>query len=156
MNNNVFRQKSINKINSPESLNDYVKVTNPSVWIILAGVLILIIGALVFGMVGKVDTKVNAVAEVNNGTITVYVDEADAKSIETGMAVNIGGTVCEITNIPDRPVKAMDVDEYVLHVGNMDYSQWVYPVVVGGTCNDGVYAASVTVERVSPMSYVFN
>ena len=156
MNNNVFRQKSINKINSPESLNDYVKVTNPSVWIILAGVLILIIGALVFGMVGKVDTKVNAVAEVNNGIITVYVDEADAQSIKTGMTVNIDGTVCEITNIPDRPVKAIEVDEYVLHVGNMDYSQWVYPVAVGGTSNDGVYAASVTVERVSPMSYVFN
>lgn len=156
MNNSVFRQKSINKINSPESLNDYVKVTNPSVWIILVGILVLLIGAIVFGTVGEIDTRVHAVVEVINGTATVYVEESDGQSIQPGMIVNIGGTVCKIVSVPDRPVKASEVDEFVLHKGNMEYSQWVYPIAVDGKFNDGVYAASVTVESVSPMSYVFN
>ena len=60
MSDSIFRQKNIDRINSPESLNDYVKVTNPSVWIVLIGVVVLIIGAIVFGTVGKVDTNVIA------------------------------------------------------------------------------------------------
>ncbi len=30
----IFRKKSLDKLSSPEQLNDYIKVTNPGVWII--------------------------------------------------------------------------------------------------------------------------
>ena len=156
MSNSIFRQKNIDKINSPESLNDYVKVTNPSVWIILIGVVILLIGALVFGTIGKIDTNINVVAEVIDGSITVYIDEADITSVNSDMKVKIGGTEYNITNIADRPIKTLEVDEYVLHKGNMEFSQWVYPVTVEGTINDGVYSATIAVERISPISLIFN
>ena len=151
----IFRQKSLEKINSPESLNNYVRVTNPSVWIILIGFLILIAGALVFGTIGKVDTNVNAVAEVDGGVITVYVDEADIDSVKPGMKVKVERMECEITSIANRPVKTSEVDEYVLHKGSMETSQWVYPVAVEGSLSDGVYSATITVERISPISYLF-
>lgn len=151
----IFRQKSLEKINSPESLNDYVRVTNPSVWIILIGFLILIAGALVFGTIGKVDTNVNAVAEVDGGVITVYVDEADIDSVKPGMKIKVERMECEITSIANRPVKTSEVDEYVLHKGSMETSQWVYPVAVEGSLSDGVYSATITVERISPISYLF-
>lgn len=151
----IFRQKSLEKINSPESLNNYVRVTNPSVWIILIGFLILIAGALVFGTIGKVDTNVNAVAEVDGGAITVYVDEADIDSVKPGMKVKVERMECEITSIANRPVKTSEVDEYVLHKGSMETSQWVYPVAVEGSLSDGVYSATITVERISPISYLF-
>lgn len=151
----IFRQKSLEKINSPESLNNYVRVTNPSVWIILIGFLILIAGALVFGTIGKVDTNVNAVAEVDGGVITVYVDEADIDSVKPGMKVKVERMECKITSIANRPVKSSEVDEYVLHKGSMETSQWVYPVAVEGALSDGVYSATITVERISPISYLF-
>ena len=156
MSNSIFRQKNIDKINSPESLNDYVKVTNPSVWIILVGVLLIIVGALVFGTIGKVDTNVNAAAEVKNKAATVYIDEAAIDSVKVGMKVTIEGVEYTITDIADRPVKFTEVDEYVLHKGNMEYSQWVFPVSVDGAPADGVYSATITVDKVSPMSFVFN
>ncbi len=50
----IFRKKSLERVTSPEQLNDYIKVTTPSVWIILAATLILIIGVLVWAVFGKI------------------------------------------------------------------------------------------------------
>ena len=37
-NNDIFRKKSLERISSPEQLNDYIKVSNPSVWIIIIAI----------------------------------------------------------------------------------------------------------------------
>lgn len=156
MNNTIFRQKTIDTINSPENLNDYVKVTNPSIWIILVGVIVLIIGMSVYGILGRIDTNVNAAVEVNGGVITAYIDEADIDKIDDSLLVKINGTEYSIKNIADRPVKNESIDEFVLHKSNMEMSQWLYPVTLNGTLNDGVYTATITVDQISPVSYAFN
>ena len=51
--NDIFRQKSIDKVSSPEKLDNYIKVTTPSVWITLAAILVLLIGAIVWGIFGE-------------------------------------------------------------------------------------------------------
>ncbi len=53
MDNGIFRQKSIDKVSSPEKLDDYIKVTTPSVWLTLAAIVILLIGALVWSVTGE-------------------------------------------------------------------------------------------------------
>lgn len=54
MNNSIFRQKSIDKISSPEKLDDYIKVTKPSVWITLIAIVLLLAGAVVWSIFGEV------------------------------------------------------------------------------------------------------
>ena len=48
MNNEIFREKSLKKVNSPESLDDNIRVINPSIWLILIGVIVLLIGTFVW------------------------------------------------------------------------------------------------------------
>ena len=43
MSNPIFRKKSIEKVTSPEQINDYIRVSNPSVWMILAAVIVLLV-----------------------------------------------------------------------------------------------------------------
>lgn len=156
MENRVFRQKNIDKINSPESLNDYVKVTNPSVWIILVGTLVIIVGILVFCAGGRSDTKVNAAVLAEDGQITAYVDEADIQAIQADMKVMIDGKEFPIKNIADRPIKKEQVDEYALHKGNLESSQWLFPISLEGNMKDGVYTGSITVDQVLLISYILN
>lgn len=52
--NSIFRQKSLDKISSPEKLDDYIRVTSPSVWFILAAIILLLFGALFWGIFGEV------------------------------------------------------------------------------------------------------
>jgi len=46
---NIFRKTGLDKISSPERLSDYIKVTGPGVWIILAAVAVLLAAAVVWG-----------------------------------------------------------------------------------------------------------
>ena len=59
----VFRKKSIKKISQPEDLNDYIRVTTPSVWIALIAVVLVLAAILGWMIFGTVD--------VHNGDGTV-------------------------------------------------------------------------------------
>ncbi|MBO6230028.1 MAG: hypothetical protein J6O50_05630, partial [Ruminiclostridium sp.] len=67
----IFREKALEKITSPEQLNNYLKVTNPAVWMILAAVILLLGGLLAWSAVGELETTVDAVAYVENGTAVI-------------------------------------------------------------------------------------
>ena len=54
MDNNLFRKKSIDKVSSPEKLDDYIRVTTPSVWITLVAILVVIVGASIWGIFGRI------------------------------------------------------------------------------------------------------
>mgnify|MGYP007122110349 CR=1 FL=1 len=42
--NSIFRKKSLDRIESPEQLNDYIRVTSPGIWIFLAAAIVLLVG----------------------------------------------------------------------------------------------------------------
>ncbi len=53
----IFRKKSLDRAKSPEELNDYIRVTTPSVWIILLATVILLISMLAWCVLGKVTVQ---------------------------------------------------------------------------------------------------
>ena len=90
MANSVFRQKSIERISSPEQLNDYIRVTNPGIWIVLAAVVVLA-GFIVWGTIGTLETKLRVAAVSDSGNVTCYVREADPDRIGADNTIRIGG-----------------------------------------------------------------
>ena len=67
MNDKIFRKKSIDRMSSPEQLNDYIKVTNPGVWMALAAIVILLVGVCVWGVFETLETKLTAAAVSQDG-----------------------------------------------------------------------------------------
>ncbi len=53
----IFRKKSLDRVTGPESLNDYIRVTSPSVWIALLALLILLAGMLTWSIFGKIKVQ---------------------------------------------------------------------------------------------------
>lgn len=157
MENTIFRRKSIEQVSSPEQLNDYIRVTNPGIWIMLAAVIILLVGFVVWGASGTLETKVNAAAVSEAGTMICYVAEADIADVARGNAVWIGGRKYAVTAVAGEPVA---VDEsfaaYALHVGGLTVGEWVYPVTVNAELPDGVYEAAIVTDNVSPVFFLFN
>ena len=51
----IFREKSLKRVSSPEALNDYIRVTTPSVWIVLAALVILLCGMLAWSIFGTIE-----------------------------------------------------------------------------------------------------
>lgn len=159
MKSQLFREKSLERVSSPEQLNDYIRVTNPSVWIALFSVVFLLIGICVWGVFGRMDT-VLTVGAVTEGERTVcYVKETDIGSVSSDLNVLINGETYGISEIALQPVQ-MDENfpDYLTHLGGMAQGQWAYAVVLDGTAGEdgGIYEARIVIESVAPMSFVLN
>lgn len=100
MDQKLYREKSLERISSPEQLNDYLRVTSPSVWIILAAIVILLAGLLVWSSVATIESYVSGTAEVKDGVMTIrFDDQKFAKNVETGMTVSAGDTQTSVSSI---------------------------------------------------------
>ena len=55
MENGLFRKKSIERISSPEALHDYMRVTSPRLWMILAAVVLLLGGFIVYASTARME-----------------------------------------------------------------------------------------------------
>ena len=51
----LFRKKSLERISSPEQLDDYIKVTSVPVWIVLLAIVVLLSGMLAWASFGTVE-----------------------------------------------------------------------------------------------------
>ena len=157
MNNKLFRPKSVERISSPEQLNEYIRVSNPSVWMLLGAIVILLLGVCVWGVTGHLDTTLAVVAVGQDDAVIAYVKEADAGMLRTGMEVSIGENKGSVAEIAAQPVQAQDVlSAYMLHVGALQADEWVYAAQLDVECAAGVHEAQIVTQRVSPMSFVLN
>ena len=130
MNQQLFRKSSIDRVSSPEQLDDYIRVTNPGVWLVLAAVIVLLAGACVWGIFGRLETKISVPVQVADGEASLILEEE--RQIESGAKAEINGREYPL----GRPV------------GN------TYRILVD--LPDGTYQAEILVESVSPLSFVFN
>lgn len=157
MNNQVFRKKSMERVSSPEQLNDYVRVSNPGVWMILIAVIILLIGICIWGIFGHLDTRLEAVGICKDGKIVCYVSDSDIEEVRTGMKLTVDSAEYEITGISSDPFcVGDDIDSYAMHIGKLTVGQWVYEVTADADLKDGTYKAQIITESVSPLSFVLN
>ena len=53
--NPIFREKTLERVSSPEELNDYIRVTTPSVWLVLLALVLLLIGMLTWSVFGTME-----------------------------------------------------------------------------------------------------
>lgn len=157
MNNGIFREKSMKRVSSPEQLGDYIRVSNPSVWMALAAVIILLAGVCVWGIFGRLETTVSAPVVVKDGQAVCYVTEKDVLSIKEGMPVTVNGQEYKVLSVSAIPTEIMDTfDSYALYIGGFSVGEWVYAVTVDAALAEGTYKAEIVTDSVSPMSFVFN
>ena len=158
MGSTIFREKSLKKIASPEQMNDYIRVSSPSVWMVLTAVIVLLAGACVWGMFGYLDTAVQTGGVCADGRLTVLVGEEDHDKIKENAVISVDGVEYAVAEITNAPIRVDDqIDPYVVHLAGFTEGDWVYRLYadVPGLA-DGVYAASVITERVRPLDFVLN
>jgi len=157
MKNNLFREKSIKNISSPEQINDYIKTSNLSIWIIFSAVIILLIGALTWAVFGELEIAVSSVTVCDDGKAYCYISENDIEKITDNAYARIEGNDYVLDNISKLPVPASDVvSSYGLHIGNFESGEWVYTAELESTIEDGIYRTDIILEGVSPISLLMN
>lgn len=158
MNSSIFRKKSIERISSPEQLNDYIRVSNPGVWMILSAFIILLAGICVWGIFGRLETTVPAVALVEDGRVRIFIKEARAEEVSEGMLLLMEDSEFVIEEMAAMPIKlTSDYPEYALYTGNLSEGEWVHELSCSAKgVADGIYRAEILVESIAPMTFLFN
>jgi len=157
MNNQLFRQQSVDKVSSPEQLNEYIRVANPGVWMVLAVIVILLAGVIVWGCIGHLDTTLAAAVVADGGEAVMYVNESDAPKLKLGMTVRTGEMEYIITEISAEPIKVDEMlSEYAVHASGLTMGEWAYVVKIDGAFADGVHKAEIIIESISPISFILN
>lgn len=49
MSKELFRQKSMEQMKSPDDLKNYIKVANPGIWLLLLAIIVILVGASIWG-----------------------------------------------------------------------------------------------------------
>lgn len=155
-NETVFRDKSIKRISSPDQLNDYVRLTNPGVWFVVGAIMIILVGACLFGALGHIDSSVPSVC-ISDGTDTVCLVKREyGDRFADDMHMQLNGTEYSVSLRDAKPVAIdADFDSYALFVGDMDLGEWVYEIDVDGQIPEGIFEARLVTERLSPLSFIF-
>ena len=134
----IFRKESVERISSPEQLNDYLHVTSPALWVVLCAVAILLAGLLAWSSVTAVESYAAGTAEASDGVLTVTFDDAQqAKNVVPGMDVTVGELAVPILSV------GTDENGRTIAVANADIP-------------DGSYSARVGYRRTQIIQMLFN
>lgn len=153
----LFRQKSLDRVSSPEQLDAYMKVSSPGIWMILGAVIILLAGVFVWSVFGRLETVRDAVVIGKDGTAVCWIREEDAAYISEGMTVSVNETDLKIGTISDSPAVAGTVlDQDALLILGLDSQEMLHGASLSGSLPDGVYEGKIVVEQIAPISFLLD
>lgn len=134
MNNSLFREKSIQKVQSPDNLNEYIRVSNPGIWILLVSIVFLLLGLCIWGCFGQLRTVISVEATCENGVVSCLLPDDNAAGVQPGMTAELGGRTGTVTQVS----------------GNECTIEPEEPLA------DGAYTAEILVETIHPISFLLN
>ena len=159
MNNSHFREKNMDRISSPEQLNDRLRVANPGVWLLLSGIFLVLAGICVWGIFGRLNTVLSVGAMTDQGKTVCYVKEESRDRIALGMEVTSESKTTSVADISLQPVWVdSEFPEYLCHVGNLSQGEWVYAVTLKEPIgeNGSIFSADIVIESIAPARFVVN
>ena len=150
----LFREQSLEAIESPEKLNDYLRVTSPGVWLILAACIVLLMGFVLWGIFGSIDTTVKLAVTASNGRTLCYVPYNELERVAERGEVNLNGKNYPLRAGTDAKVVVVseEMDPYVRVGGDLAIGDVTVELELDADLPDGVYSATVVTERLKPVA----
>lgn len=159
----IFTEKAANKLRSPDDLDNYVRVTNPSVWIVLTACIALLLGLFSWGIFGTATTSVSATGTCVGGEVVCFLSADDASKVHTGDDAKVDGDRMKVASIGGVPLsrdEARDIvgGDYLMNT--LVEGDWTYVVRFKG---EGTYGfeegvplpVNITTERIAPFTLIF-
>ena len=139
----IFRQKSVERIASPEQLQDYMRVTTPGVWMVLAAVILLLAGLILSSALVNVESKITeqAVVAEDGLMLDIALPLSQKSLVAPGMPVRVADRQAKI----DMVFQAEDAVEVIATLPED-----------GEKLAPGTYDVEIITETVRPISFLFS
>ena len=157
----IFNRAATDKLRSPDDLDKFVRVTNPSVWVVLVACAALLAGLLAWGVFGAVTTSVSATGVSVDGRVMCFLTAEDAAKVHAGDAASVNGaqmTVSRLSAVPVSRDEAHDMLKSDYLVSTLVTGDWAYRVTFEGDAGDlseGVpLSVRITTDQIPPISLI--
>lgn len=106
-----FRKAALEKLSTPEKLDQMIKVTGPKAWIALTTIAVILVTAIAWSFWGNVKTKLNVVGVLLGGEVHEVVSTAQGQLIN--LNVTIGDQIKEgdVIAIIEQPQLSQQIIE---------------------------------------------
>ena len=161
--NSIFTEKATDRLRSPDDLDEYVRVTNPSVWVVLGACAVLMIGLFAWGFLGTAETSVGAVGTYVKGEVVCFLPAEKAANIHAGDVTTVDSKLMKVASISAVPVSRDEAREIVggdYLASTLVGGDWTYVVRFDGDGEPGFtegvpLSVTITTERIAPISLIF-
>ena len=102
MNESIFRKKSLERISSPEEIDNYIKVTSPSMWLVMGAIIFLLATVVIWSITVHIETTFDTVAQAENGQVVVELTAEQIGQLSVGSEVRVGDKRGQVTDITEE------------------------------------------------------
>ena len=150
----LFREKSLEAVQSPESLNDYLRVTSPGVWLVLGTVIALLAGAVIWSIFGRITTTIDVAVVANIEKCVCIVPYNEMQKVMARGFVSLNGQdyALKADEKLDVVVISDQTSNYVRSVGGFSNGDVTVEVPMEAQLDAGVYTGKVLTESLQPIS----
>ncbi len=168
----IFRQESLDRVASPEKLNDYIKVSNPSIWLVMLALFALVVGVCVWGATGTLPKTMTVKGVITDErTVTCYIGTSNISSDIIGckskivppqeIQTDISGTVTEISQNPYSAEEIASLLGSDWMINNLVQDNYVYIVTIkldeDSSIPDNTLAdVTLITSEVKPIDFILN
>ena len=156
MEDQLFREKSMEQLSTPEQLTSYLRVTGFGVWVVLAGIILLLAGLLIWGVFGRIVTRVTVPVQVENGVASCYVLTEDLDKEDHQVDISIGDVKMDAdTGEAKEIILDASADPALYESGYLSPGKNAKILTCDTDLQDGIYEAAVTTETLKPITVLF-
>ena len=160
----IFRDTALRKMTSADDLDRYVKVTNPSAWVLIGAVAALIVAALIWGLTASLPITTTTTGVLKDGQIMCFLPIDDDAPVTTDSKVVANGYETRIVSVNDNPHSQREVaaalgSDYA--VESLRLAQWSCKAIVAlpdelASWDEGDdVPVQITTREVAPLAYLF-
>jgi len=160
----MFRETALSKMSSADDLDRYLKVTNPSAWVVIGAVTVLVIAGLIWGMTASLPISQTATGVVKDGQVVCFLPLGKDAVATTDSKVTAAGRDASIVSVDDSPYSQREVSEALSSdyaAASMGSVAWSYKVVIAlpdelSSWEEGDdVPVVITTKEVAPLGYLF-
>ena len=152
MSESVFREKNLKRAAGPEQLDECLKVTGFGAWFVILSAALVLFALFIWIFCARITDAIQGAGYCRDGVITCYFPQRDINEIEVGERLEVGGTVCRITEVNSDLYLDYDIPNEVLFL--LPEEKWYCTVVASAKLPDGLYSAQFIRDPITPASFL--
>lgn len=161
----IFRPESLEHIENPEQMDDYIRVSRPHAWVIVLALLIAAASVIVWSVVGTLPETMTLNGVTEGNMVRAYESVEGANTNLVGCDVNVTlpdgtsvpGTVIAVSQNPYSEEEIRSGIAYDWIAENVIPSTYAYEILITtdeSLTSDLVATVAITTDEVKPIQFI--